>query len=473
MVPDDKPEEDYGDEAEDYGGEATPAESGDDGEGAMDYGGEASPAAPAEDYGDGPAAAVPAAPAGPAAAAVDYGDSLAQGVTYSETTTQSWGSRISDSIKGVVVGVVLFIGAFPLLFWNEGRAVQTAKSLAEGKGAVVAAASDKVDPANDQKLVHVSAEATTQDKLADAEFGVSATAIKLRRKVEMYQWKENKTTKKRKRVGGSEETTTTYSYEKVWSDKVIDSSNFNQKAAEKRHNPATMPYQSKELVAKNVALGAFKLSPSLIAQIDKAEDLAAGAETLPAELKATAKPVGGGYYIGPGQPSEPRISDLKITFQVVPSQVVSVVAQQAGDSFQPYQTDAGDALDMLAVGQKSAKQMFAAAEASNRMMTWILRLVGFIIMAAGIGMVFGPLATLADVLPILGDILRLGIGLFAVVVALVLSLITIAIAWLFYRPVLGVILLAAAGGLFYFVKQRGKARKAAAAPAAAPASGGV
>jgi hypothetical protein len=47
-----------------------------------------------------------------------------------------------------------------------------------------------VDPANEGKLVHLTAKAVTDETLADDMFGVSANAIKLRRNVEMYQWKE-------------------------------------------------------------------------------------------------------------------------------------------------------------------------------------------------------------------------------------------------------------------------------------------
>lgn len=41
-------------------------------------------------------------------------------MAYTETTTQSWGSRLGDSLKGIIVGIILFIVSFPLLFWNEG-----------------------------------------------------------------------------------------------------------------------------------------------------------------------------------------------------------------------------------------------------------------------------------------------------------------------------------------------------------------
>ena len=48
---------------------------------------------------------------------------------FTEVTSQSWLSRIGGAIKGVLMGFVLFILAFPLLFWNEGRAVTTYKTL--------------------------------------------------------------------------------------------------------------------------------------------------------------------------------------------------------------------------------------------------------------------------------------------------------------------------------------------------------
>src|SRR5512140_251368 len=101
---------------------------------------------------------------------------------------QGYGSRLVESIKGVLIGIVFFIGAFPLLFWNEGRAVQTAKSLAEGDAAVVHV--EKLDPGNEGKLVHVSGEAKTDEILADDEYGVMANALRLARRVEMYQYFE-------------------------------------------------------------------------------------------------------------------------------------------------------------------------------------------------------------------------------------------------------------------------------------------
>ena len=62
----------------------------------------------------------------------------------------------------------------------------------------------------------------------------------------------------------------------------------------------------------------------------------------------------------------------------------------------------------------------------------------------------------------------MGAGIVAVLVALPCALVTIAVAWIFYRPVIGIILLAVAGFFVWKLYMKRKAAKAAAAPAPAP-----
>jgi len=148
------------------------------------------------------------------------------GDTFTQVTSTSWIARLGKSILGVLIGIVLIIAAIVVLFWNEGRAVTTARSLAEGSHAVVAVGSASVDPVNDGKLVYVSGDLTERAPLADQEFGVSANALRLVRKVEMYEWKEESKTERRDKLGGGEEEVKTYTYHRVWSDRYADSSRF-------------------------------------------------------------------------------------------------------------------------------------------------------------------------------------------------------------------------------------------------------
>src|SRR3990172_5583305 len=107
--------------------------------------------------------------------------------SFTEVTSQGLGSRLMESIKGVLVGLVMFIAAFPVLFMNEGCAVKTAKGLEEGLKAVVSVKSDKIDTANNAKLVHMTGQAVTDEVLTDGTFGISQKGIKLIRNVEMFQ----------------------------------------------------------------------------------------------------------------------------------------------------------------------------------------------------------------------------------------------------------------------------------------------
>ncbi len=149
-------------------------------------------------------------------------------MAITEITTQSYGSRLQGSTKGIVFGFLVFIVAFPLLFWNEGRAVKRHRALEEGSGLVLSVQAASVDAKNEGKLIHVSGRATTKETLKDPIFGVSAQGLKLSRNVSMYQWQQHTTKKTTKNTGGSSTTETTYSYNKEWSDSHINSKNFKQ-----------------------------------------------------------------------------------------------------------------------------------------------------------------------------------------------------------------------------------------------------
>lgn len=46
---------------------------------------------------------------------------------YTEQSKTGLGGRFLQSIKGVLVGLLLFVAAFPVLWLNEGYAVRTAR----------------------------------------------------------------------------------------------------------------------------------------------------------------------------------------------------------------------------------------------------------------------------------------------------------------------------------------------------------
>jgi len=357
--------------------------------------------------------------------------------SFIEITSENWFSRIGDSIKGILFGIILFIAAFPLLWWNEGNSVKTYNSLKEGLGTVVSISSDKVDPANNGKLVHIQGLAKTEEILHDTIFGVSATAIKLIRNVSMYQWKEDVKTETKEKVGGTKETKKTYNYSKDWSSSEISSSNFKRAWG---HNNPSMLYKRKTMQAQQVMLGSFKLTSSQVGKIGGATSLSMHNVEAPAMLgnkKVTL--AGDSFYLG-SNPSNPQIGDMKISFQVVNPTNVSLIYQQQGNSFTPYKTSNGKEIKLFKTGLADAKTMFSDAQAENTMMTWAIRIGGTLMMWIGLGMVFKPLSILGSILPFLGNLISMGTSILAFLITLPCAMITIALAWIAYRPLL-------AGGL--------------------------
>ena len=386
-------------------------------------------------------------------------------MAVTETVRESWISRLGNSIKGMLVGLAFFIIGSPVLFSNEGRSVATAKALNEGEGACVPLPSvAAVDPAFEGKLVHATGLADTDETLDDPEFGVSAVAIMLRRKVEMYQWHEESHASEKKNLGGSVTRTTTYTYSKGWNEDLVDSSDFKEAGHD---NPPVMGYESLEKLTARARLGAYRLNATT-----QTPRIGGNAPfRLPADYACPvekAQRLGDVLYIpavapdtkdGSGREvaSAPQIGDLRVSFEVIMPHEISIVAKQMGDTFVPYTAKSGKSVNLLQNGVVDAQAMFASARRGNAMTTWFLRLVGFLLMYFGLSMVLRPLSVIGDVVPFIGTIIGIGAGIVAGTVALACALVTIAVAWLFFRPVIGVLLLAAAAFLLWrlWSKRRG------------------
>ncbi len=380
---------------------------------------------------------------------------------FTEFTSQSWGGRILNSLKGILFGIVLIPISIILLFWNENRAVTTAKGLKEGAAAVVSIEATSVVPANNKKLVHLSDQVTSGDEvLKDPLFGVSAKGIRLSRSVEMYQWQEEKSSETRKKLGGGTETATTYSYKQVWSDKLISSGNFNPEHRLDHQNPTARLADPLTLVGGNVRLGAFKLPSGVIAKMQGDAVLAATDEDL-AKVAPDLRPkltlAAGTFYAG-ADPANPALGDQRVSFKVLAPAVWSVIASQIGDTLEPFQPKDGPAIERVEPGTVSAEVMFKHAASENAMLTWGLRLGGFVLMALGLGLIVSPLSVFADVIPFLGDVVGAGVGFAAMLLAFVGSITVIAVAWFAVRPLLTVALAGVAAAALVMAWRRGHAR---------------
>ncbi|AVP99153.1 hypothetical protein C7S18_19140 [Ahniella affigens] len=382
---------------------------------------------------------------------------------FSVVTQSGFGSRFGNSIKGMIVGFVFFVGAFPVLWLNEGHAVSVAKSLEEGAATVISVIADSLNADNQGKLVHVSGKVESNSDPTDPISGVTVSGLGLKREVEMFQWKEKKETEEVKKVGGGTEKRTTYSYYKDWEDEEVDSDNFEYESG--HENPSDWPLRSERFLSERASLGAFVLGDQAREELGGWVDLNADrAIDFPDQFEQFQKSGDSEYYHGQNS-RDPQVGDLRVRYRVQPEADYSVVAKQDREVLLPFTTSNGRDLLLVESGKQTAAQMFQAAQDRNAMLTWILRGVGTFVMWIGLMTIFAPITRVLDIVPFLGNLAEKGVALISAVISIFLSVVTIGVAWIFYRPLLGgtLVVLAVA---FVIWMRRGKS--AAAQPNVPP-----
>ena len=155
-------------------------------------------------------------------------------------------------------------------------------------------------------------------------------------------------------------------------------------------------------------------------------------------------------------PGSPEVGDVRVSFEKVVPAKVTVMAVVEGDSFKPYKAKNGKRFQTLVMGKKSGDEIIDAEKEANSMILWALRIIGIMMVIGGLKGIFGFLETILKVVPFIAGIFGWGVGVICTVIGIAWSLIVIAIAWLFYRPLLGISLLVLAGFLIWVFAFKGK-----------------
>lgn len=348
--------------------------------------------------------------------------------------------RLSETAGGTVVGIGLFFLSFYVLFTNEGRALQTTSSLNEGLSQVVSLEPfSSLDLQNNNHLVHLSAQLRTAQPLHDPNYRVVVQAVKLKRQVEMYQWVEYRESKDYQE-NGETKTETTYNYNTEWKSELVNSRNFDKEIG--HQNPSAMAVESVTVVAPEVRVGPFSLSKGLVEQINNFQTLSL--RDFSAFHLDPFLSIDDDYFYHTQNPRRPEVGDVRVRFSFAglsaetspfgPAQTVSVVAKQSGDQLKAFKTKSGDTLEILYLEELSAQEVFEKEHQYNSMKTWGLRAAGWLLMFLSIQLTMRIIHTLVDWVPLLRDLVSFGLKIFALCVSCSLSLLTIGVGWLFYRP---------------------------------------
>ena len=375
-------------------------------------------------------------------------------MSYQVNTTTNYGQRLYGSVRLIGVGITLFIIGTIILFWNEGNYVKNKTSIKEAQSVVVEVDDvSLLNPELNGKLIYGVSKALTDEILRDELFGVSVNAVNIWRMVEYYQLvEESRTTSSQ--AGSSR--STSYTYNKEWVGSPINSSDFKD-LQHQSANSVIIEIEDRYVVADNVTWGAYKLPTFLIDEIkeDTPIDIRIS-EQQKSEWERTVnihisdKEV----YFG-ADPSSPAIGDVRVTVTYTPPCVdISLMAQVQDNALTEYTTKNGIGFWGLENDVVSAAQMFENKLTFNSVFTWVLRVLGLILIIIGLNMMFGILPALLKVVPVLGGIVSAGVGLVCIVFGIVWSFLIVGIAWLFYHPLNAIFFILVAGAGIWFLKKK-------------------
>lgn len=224
--------------------------------------------------------------------------------------------------KGFLGSVFAF--SLILIFLNEYSAIQKVKAQKDEYYEIQTIASDYIDEANEGVLVHTQGRLTAEGELRDDLFGVSVPAVRMRRTLQMYQWRE-----KIQDITstGSQDASQVALYEKVWSPVIIDSKTFRQ--ADTHFNPLAFPYQRAARNAANIKIGVFDVDDAFI-------DALEAYQPYPFVLEAPEGFVLRDGVLYSGNPDFPQIGDVQVGFEIIQSHDVSIIAAQSDKGLVPY-----------------------------------------------------------------------------------------------------------------------------------------
>ncbi len=331
----------------------------------------------------------------------------------------------------LVIGIILFFGAFCLLWWNEGNSAKKINIANYTNKNAIEVNSNNIQRDNDNKLIATNGSAQTSSTLSD-EFVNSPNTLVLERTVKMYQWIED-----------SEDGKTVY--KKEWSDIEQNSDDFEDKS----HRNPKFTIVSKEYAASNATLGQYNLSEKQIGLITPQKEFSNLTE------KTGYKIIDNQYYKG-NNFENPEIGDVLISYNYAPSDsAVSIIGEQKSDNtiVSMIHKKLG-AIYIQYDGKMTKDEMLEKYRNDNKILTMFLRFLGWFLMFIGLKLFFEPLMSILNFIPILGKLADTATTFIFALITFILSLFTISIAWFAYRPLLSLSLIAIGTLTAFFVKKK-------------------
>lgn len=329
---------------------------------------------------------------------------------------------IKNSFSGVVLGVILFLLSFVVLYWNEGRADM---SDVAKRAVVIQANGVQANTAYEDQLVSASGTVTADPRIGDDLYLEPGPYLVVERKVDVYAWVEKSETVTTTRSDGTETSETNYTYVMEWTSTPPDSDEFHEPEG---HANVPASISENTTTATTAMVEQYSFSPEVI-DVPELSKLVLKSDNV--TLTQNAELANDTYiYVrnsSTGTYQAPQLGDVRISYNVlkVPFEG-TVFGKLEGTTIKPYVTKKNDTLYRVFTG--SHDEAIATLHREYTTALWAFRVLGFLMMWFGLAMLFGPISMVIDFVPVLGTLGRAVIGLVTFAVAFVLSLVTIVVS---------------------------------------------
>lgn len=227
--------------------------------------------------------------------------------------------RKGISVRGLaleVIGALLVLAGIGLVAMTSRGMLNYRAAAARHGGEVINLGTDaQPQPGQHGYMARIVATPKVVEAPHDPEFNFRVNTPVLVRHVEMFQWREI-------RIGD------VVHYELDWVDRPLDASHFREPAG--HANPASFPISGKQFDAGLVQVGGFKLGPVLLHALPGSQRVAPDPKSLPDNLAASFSRHED-YLVTSANPGEPRLGDVRVSWDEVPLQELTVVGRLDGD----------------------------------------------------------------------------------------------------------------------------------------------
>ncbi|CAG9575776.1 unnamed protein product [Danaus chrysippus] len=351
-------------------------------------------------------------------------------------------SHFKQTWLTTIMSMILFTGVTYFLVWSECQTIQSNLMLEDLISAAESIDVFTKDEAEhyESKVVHIIGPLRILEPISEPDYNIHVQAVKLRKRVQMYQWIEETTETDNFLSEPAEESQKTYWYHKDWRDYVVDSSLFYIRPG--HHNPTSMPMFSETHIADDVKIGWMFLGMDVKRKVNDYYEIWSDTRPDRSDIKLHS-----GFYYHGNSALEHEIGDLRIHFSYAGREddIYTAVGLVERATLQPYSAErfpTADPISLLRKGSYSLKQLHDLEKRDANTHTWKYRLLGFVQVFASAMTLHPEWLTLFLQCQWISSNLRRCTRLWVnLVLSFSYTLFVVSMPWLVHKPALGLMIL--------------------------------